>query len=81
MNDVISAGSAVRGTLNDLKQLGAQPVALATLVSLGPSASTLAKANDLAFETLLTLPYTLWTREECPMCANQQRLSDPSLGN
>lgn len=78
VNDVISAGSAVRGTHTDLRQLGARPVALASLVCLGPSASAFAKDNDLAFETLLSLPYALWAPSECPMCARHEPLIDPS---
>ena len=39
VNDVISAGSAVRGTLADLEACGAETVAVAALAVLGPSAA------------------------------------------
>ena len=79
VNDVIGAGSAVRGTLADLERLGARPVALASLMSLGPSASALAEQNHLAFETLVSPPFDLWTPSECPLCARGEPLVDPTL--
>jgi len=79
VNDVIGAGSAVRGTLADLERLGARTVALASLMSLGPSASTLAEQNHLAFETLVSPPFDLWTPSECPLCARGEPLVDPTL--
>ena len=79
VNDVIGAGSAVRGTLADLEQLGARTVALASLMSLGPSAATLAEKNHLAFETLVSPPFDLWTPSECPLCARGEPLVDPTL--
>jgi orotate phosphoribosyltransferase len=78
VNDVISAGSSVRGTLADLKQLGAKPVLLSSLVCLGPSAARLAEDNGLAFETLLSQPYALWAPAECPNCARHEPLTDPT---
>ena len=79
VNDVIGAGSAVRGTLTDLNRLGAQTVALACLLSLGPAASTLAAENLLAFEPLLSLPFDLWPPSDCPLCARGDPVIDPSL--
>lgn len=79
VNDVIGAGSAVRGTLADLERLGARTVALASLMSLGPSASTLAEENHLAFETLVSPPFDLWNPSECPLCAGGEPLVDPTL--
>ena len=79
VNDVIGAGSAVRGTLSDLERLGARTVVIASLMSLGPSASILAEQNHLAFETLVSPPFDLWTRSECPLCARGEPLVDPTL--
>ncbi len=47
VNDVINAGSAVRGTFSDLKACGAQPVAIGTLVVLGSSAARFAEENGI----------------------------------
>ena len=78
VNDVTNAGSAVRGTYEDLVACGARPVAFGTLIALGEWSSTFAAGNNLALESLETLPNTLWTPEECPLCAAGERLEDPS---
>jgi orotate phosphoribosyltransferase len=76
VNDVVNAGSAVRGTLEALRACGAEPIALATLVALGPAARGLAEENHLAFETLCELPNTIWRPDECPLCVRGIALSE-----
>ena len=71
VNDVINAGSAVRGALLDLEACAAQPVAIATLLVLGSSASQLAADRGVALETLASLPNNLWTPAECPLCVGR----------
>ena len=66
INDVTSAGSAVRGTLADLLKCGANPVVVGTLAVLG---DTLVKQNKLPLETLVSLPNEIWKPAECPLCA------------
>jgi orotate phosphoribosyltransferase len=68
VNDVISAGSAVRGTLADLESCEAQTVALAALAVLGSSAEELAALNNIGLESLASFPFTMWTPTECPLC-------------
>lgn len=48
VNDVINAGSAVRGTFFDLKACLAEPVAIGALLTLGSWASVFVKDNHLA---------------------------------
>ena len=69
VNDVINAGSAVRGTLADLEACAARPVAIAALLVLGPSASRLAGDRGVAPETLASLPNNIWSPTACPLCA------------
>jgi orotate phosphoribosyltransferase len=78
VNDVTNAGSAVRGTHEDLVACGARPVALGTLVAFGTWSSTFAAANHLGLESLETLPNNLWTPDECPLCAAGKPLEDRS---
>ena len=78
VNDVTNAGSAVRGTYEDLVACGARPVAFGTLIALGPWSSSFAAANHLALESLETLPNSLWIPAECPLCAVGEPLQDPS---
>jgi orotate phosphoribosyltransferase len=78
VNDVTNAGSAVRGTYEDLVACGARPVALGTLIALGTWSSTFAAANHLDLEALERLGNNLWTPDECPLCASGEPLEDPS---
>ena len=78
VNDVIGAGSAVLGTLRDLYECGADPVAIATLATRGSAAGVLARENGLALETLATFPGEAWKPAECPLCAAGVPLADES---
>src|SRR5205085_11033953 len=75
VNDVISAGSAVRGTLSDLIECEAETVAVASLAVLGQSVVEFAAANRLPLETLVHLPNNIWLPSECPMCAEGKPLT------
>ena len=69
VNDVVNAGSAVRGTLEALKACGAQPVAVGTLAVYGDSAARLAAAHGVVLETLASFPSRIWEPSACPHCA------------
>jgi len=69
VNDVISAGSAVRGTLADLIECGADTVVVAALAVLGMEFIEFAAANRLPLETLVRAPNTIYVPSVCPMCA------------
>lgn len=78
VNDVINAGSALRGTLADLAACGATPVAIGTLAVLGGMADALAAERRLPLEALERLPNRVWTPPECPLCGRGVPLDDPS---
>jgi orotate phosphoribosyltransferase len=69
VNDVINAGSAVLGTLEDLRACGAVPVAVGTLAVLGRPAHDLAAKHGVALETLASFPNPIWEPAACPLCA------------
>lgn len=69
VNDVVNAGSAVRGTLASLEQCGATVVAVGTLATYGDSARELAAAHGVALETLAAFPIRIWEPSACPLCA------------
>jgi orotate phosphoribosyltransferase len=75
VNDVINAGSAVRGTLAALRQCGAEPVVIATLAVLGESARLFAANEKVDLETLASFPNRIWKPAECPLCARGVSLS------
>jgi orotate phosphoribosyltransferase len=75
VNDVINAGSAVLGTLADLRAAGASPVAIGALAVLAERAGQLAAENQLPLERLVQLPNQIWDPQECPLCARHVPLT------
>ena len=69
VNDVISAGSAVRGTFSDLQALGARVVAIGALLALGDAIGKFTAEHHVALELLERMPNNLWMPSECPLCA------------
>jgi orotate phosphoribosyltransferase len=76
VNDVINAGSAVRGTFEDLEACGADIVAIGTLLTLGNAAQEFAATKYVALESLVHLPNNLWVPAACPLCATGIPLED-----
>ena len=76
VNDVINAGSAVRGTWEDLESCGAEVVAIGTLLTLGNAAREWADAKNIALQSLVALPQPLWSASACPLCAEGVPLED-----
>jgi orotate phosphoribosyltransferase len=68
VNDVISAGSAVRGTAEELRAIGARCVAIAALLMLGDWAAQYASQQNLELVALATQPNEMWSPAECPLC-------------
>lgn len=77
IDDVINAGSAVRGTFAELQSCGAKPVAIGALLVLGSAASDFFTKNNLPVESLATFPNDIWTPAECPLCASHVPLEEP----
>jgi orotate phosphoribosyltransferase len=69
VDDAISAGSAVRGTLADLRTCGARPVALGALIVFGEAIVPYAAIQGLPLEHLVQLAIGLWAPPDCPLCA------------
>src|SRR6266478_4827471 len=69
VNDVINAGSAVRGTFFDLQALGAGVVAIGALLALGDAIAEFAAEHYVALELLERMPTNLWAPSQCPLCA------------
>lgn len=76
VNDVINAGSAVRGSLADLDACGASVVAIGCLLVLGTAAFEFATERTIPLETIARLPNELWEPAECPLCAAGAPLQD-----
>jgi orotate phosphoribosyltransferase len=74
INDVISAGSAVRGAFSDLQSASADIVAIGALLGLGDSIGKFAAEHQVALELLYQMPHNLWVPIQCPLCAKGQPL-------
>jgi orotate phosphoribosyltransferase len=68
VNDVVNAGSAIRGTFSELRACSAVPVVIATLAVLGKSAARFAAHHKLALVTITSIPNEIWIPAECPLC-------------
>jgi orotate phosphoribosyltransferase len=76
VNDVVNAGSAVKGTFADLRECGANVIAIGTLLVLGSAAAEFASRIGVVLDSLATLPNFLWTTSACPLCAAGIPLED-----
>jgi orotate phosphoribosyltransferase len=76
VNDVINAGSAIRGAFEDLQACGAQVVAIGALLVLGDAAEAFAASEGVPLHSLAALPNVLWTPEACPLCGAGVSLED-----
>jgi orotate phosphoribosyltransferase len=68
VDDAISAGSAVRGTLHDVIVAGATPIALGALLIFGEAAEPMAKKGGLPLVAVARRGLGMWRPEECPLC-------------
>lgn len=71
VDDVINAGSAVRGTIEDIQICGGRLAAIGALLILGSPGVTLAANLNVSLESLAHLPNnSLWEPSSCPLCAS-----------
>jgi orotate phosphoribosyltransferase len=76
VDDVINAGSAIRGTFADLEECGANVVAISAFLVLGSAAAKFAASKNVPLHNVATLPNNLWTASECPLCESGIPLQD-----
>jgi orotate phosphoribosyltransferase len=76
INDVINAGSAMRGTFADLEDCEATVVAICALLVLGTAGPAFATTKCVPLRSVATLPNNLWTPSECPLCTSGVPLED-----
>jgi orotate phosphoribosyltransferase len=80
VDDVVSAGSAIRATINDLRAGGADVVAVGALVVLGTTAADYVEEQRLKLVRVAAMPNSIWTPETCPLCESAVPLEYPSGG-
>jgi orotate phosphoribosyltransferase len=76
VNDVTSAGSAVRGTYEDLKRLNANVVAIGSFLVLGNAIHDFAGERNLRVDALAQRPFNTWAPADCPLCRDGVPIED-----
>jgi orotate phosphoribosyltransferase len=70
VDDVMSAGSALRGTYTSLRTLGAHVVAAGALLVLGDIGAEYFAAEEVPLVFSARDKFGTWTPGECPLCAS-----------
>jgi orotate phosphoribosyltransferase len=69
VDDVMSAGSALRGTHAELRSHGAVPVVAAAMLVLGTTGADFFAQVGVAVEAAEREKYDLWVPSQCPLCS------------
>lgn len=69
VDDVMSAGSALRGTYVELRAHGATVVAAGALLVLGATGERFFVERGVAVKAVAREDYALWPPNDCPLCA------------
>jgi len=77
VNDFTSAGSAVRGTMQDVRACGGVVAVIGSLVVLGNEAARFCDRENLPLEALECVPFEMWEPSACPLCTAGKPLTDP----
>jgi orotate phosphoribosyltransferase len=76
VDDVMSAGSALRGTHTELLAHGAVPVVVGALLVLGSAGADYFAQKELPVEAVARDDYEIWFPGACPLCASGKPLED-----
>jgi orotate phosphoribosyltransferase len=68
VDDVMSAGSALRGTYAELSKLGATPEVAGALLVLGTTGADFFAQQRIPLEAVARKDYALWSPHDCPLC-------------
>jgi orotate phosphoribosyltransferase len=74
VDDVMSAGSALRGTYVELANHGVTPVVAGALLVLGDVGAAWFAEQRVPVECVVHDEYRLWKPEECPLCESGVKL-------
>jgi len=81
VDDVMSAGSALRGTYTELQTHGAAPVVAGALMVLGTTGADFFAEQQVAVEAVVRESYSLWLPSECPLCIAGKPLENVGAGS
>lgn len=76
VDDIMSAGSALRGTYTALQVGGAMPVVAGALLVLGSKGADFFAQRGLPVEAVTSNEFELWSPDACPICVAGLPLED-----
>lgn len=76
VDDVMSAGSALRGTYEEMQTYGATPVVAGALLVLGSTGADWFAERGVPVEAAARESCELWLPADCPLCADGVRLEE-----
>lgn len=76
VDDVMSAGSSLRATWEELRTHGGIPVAAGALLVLGSAGADFFAERGIPVAAAARDEYRLWSPEDCPLCADGVPLKD-----
>lgn len=76
VDDVMSAGSALRGTYAELRAHGATCVVVGAMLVLGSTAADFFAREGVPVEATARRDFELWDPAQCPLCAAGMPLED-----
>ena len=74
-DDAVNAGTAIRACAAELRQRGAEPVAVAALLALGPAQAAVQDTMGLPLYAAGRLDSQAWPAAACPLCASATPLT------
>jgi orotate phosphoribosyltransferase len=77
VDDAMSAGSAMRGAYEAVRQLGIDPVTVGALAVLGSIGEEHFASHRVPVEAVVRHPFELWSPAECPLCTSGTKPEDP----
>jgi orotate phosphoribosyltransferase len=77
VDDAVNAGTAVAACLEELRGRGAEPVAVAAMISLGRANAMVPASMRVPFYAASTIPSRAWPAEQCSLCASDTPLTVP----
>lgn len=80
VDDVMSAGSALRGTFAELQSHDAVTVVAGALLVLGSTGADFFADQGIAVEAVARDNFDLWTPADCPLCVAGLPLEDVAAG-
>jgi len=76
VDDVMSAGSALRGTYQELQEHDAIPIVAGALLVLGSTGADFFAQRGVAVEAVARDDYEMWLPADCPLCARGLSIED-----